>query len=372
MKRFILILYITLLGITVSAIDFHKADSLIMNAISERRTPGAALVVVTPDESIIHTYGHLSYEAKARRVDLNTQYDLASLSKVVGTGMAIFRLIEERRIELTAPVSRYLTDYSDSVTIADLLTHTSGFPAYVAYRLLIDSVSIEGSSEDNDQRKSILRRYIASCSHKGAEHVYRYSCLNFITLQYVVETVSGMTLDAYVEDSVFTPMGLFHSDYYAVPFVKVKSAGKIAYTETNIYPGVVHDPLAREMNAGVSGNAGVFSTAKDMSTFARWILYHPEGLMFRTSEDGRMVERNYAWACGESYTATKGNFTSPQTICHTGYTGTSIVIDPVKKMAVILLTNRVCPNDTASLGTLRADVADALYSQIDENHNVTE
>lgn len=367
MKRLHLIILACALCASVFAGVFPAADSLIMSAISEKRIPGAVLCVVQDDVCYTYSYGNRQVYPTAEPMTVNTVFDLASLSKVVGTGMTMMTFIEEGLISLDAKVSTYLPEYEGDATIRNLMTHTSGLPAYAQWSALLKDYP----NADATEKKAILLRHICHCkrlSEPGADCVY--SCLNFITLQYVMEAVSGQPLNVLAQTRVFNRLGMNHTGYCVGPSDNV--APTELQADSTCLLGVVHDPLARVMNSGISGNAGVFSTAEDLSKFAQWMFRMSDGpfsastlrLMMTVPADLQQFGRALAWDCSSDYSACRGTLFSPSTVCHTGYTGTSMVVDPENHIAVILLTNRVHPYDKGGVNTLRKQVADAVATAL--------
>lgn len=373
-----------------------EADSLLTAWIAEGNVPGAVVAWVTPEQVLMKAYGNRQWLPDTLPMTLDTQFDLASLSKVTSTGMCVFRLIEEGRVRLNDSIQTYLPDYAHfvsetgqvarAITIADLMTHTSGLPAYASWITLTDSAGpiadCENQTDAIARRKQQLRSHIATSMLNPPGEVCRYSCLNFITLQYVVETVTGLPLNEYAEHAVFSPLGMTHTTYYPIgteqavaPIVAPTEYGVSPYLTANgSWHPIVHDPLAREMNGGVSGNAGVFSTASDLVLMVQWMLGITEAndailrqvqqhaLWYVVPDECQAFGRAYAWDCCSNYAGCKGDSTSLSAICHTGYTGTSIVVDPEKKAALILLTNRVHPSDGGAVSALRRQLADMFFS----------
>ena len=380
-----------------------NVDSLIYNAIAESKIPGAVVCVVENDHiSYLHAYGNRQVFPDTLPMTVLTQFDLASLSKCVGTGMAMMTLIEKGLVDLNDPITKYLPNYQPYVyadgtmdreqKIVDFLTHTSGMPAYASYTELLK----DEPSASPARRKELLLMHMGNVKRQApAGTDFCYSCLNFITIQYVIEKLTGLSLNEYVEKEVFRKLNMSNTCYYPIGSkpskgIVVAPTEKISMMEVAVpsilllngdakrwgnqrecYEGIVHDPLAREINAGVSGNASVFSTAADLAKMAVW-MFHPEKkgpfsaatlqLMLTVPESYESFGRLLAWDRSSDYSGCKGNETSNLVACHTGYTGTSMVIDMKKKVAVILLTNRAHPDDKGGVGILRKAVADAVFS----------
>lgn len=407
MKHIVSSIILLLCSVALCAQTYvHTVDSLILAAVKDSKIPGAVICVVEGDHvAYLQAYGHRQVYPDTLPMTKDTQFDLASLSKCVGTGMAMMTLIEKGLVGLNDPVSKYLSGYQPYVykdgrvdreqRIVDFLTHTSGLPAYASYTELLK----DEPKATLERRKQLLLEYMGTCKRQApAGTEFCYSCLNFITMQYVIEQVTGKKLDRYANEAVFRTLGMSHTTYYPLGSrpkngVIVAPTEKIALSaeapvpsilylnkaathwgnQDICYEAIVHDPLAREINAGVSGNATVFSTAADLAKMAVWML-NPDKfngpmqaatlhLMLTIPEGYEKFGRVLAWDCSSDYAGCKGSKTSDAVVCHTGYTGTSMVVDTEKKVAVILLTNRAHPNDKGGVGALRRAVADAIFTQ---------
>ena len=233
--------------------------------------------------------------------------------------------------------------------------------------------------------------YIATCPRDFRPQTdFQYSCLNYITLQHIIETVSGQSLRQFAKEHIFDVLGMTHTDY--LPCIQDKKgnwvnteelpewASLIAPTEKQpngqVLCGQVHDPLARIMNGGISGNAGVFSCAEDIAVLCAALqnggewngrrILSPLGVkaMRTVPRATASLGRTLGWDCFTAYASNNGDFLSPNTYGHTGYTGTSIVIDPDTDTSVILLINAVHPEDGHGVVRLRSLVANAVAASI--------
>lgn len=415
-----------------------SADSAIYQAIADGEFPGAVLCVVrraADGEQMgcieyLKAYGNrsvLSQDGKADTLPMTEDavFDLASLSKCVGTTLAFMRLVEDGKVRLTDRVDRYIENFKpwdslaqptrkifnkrqksdkqrvlkrEHITIQHLLTHTSGLPAYVSAAEVIGYYK-EYSPENGALRDSLITYIATEVDRKRRPGTkVRYSCLNFITLQAIIETVTGSRLDKFAEQEVFEPLGLKNTWYNDIdaterPFseetpivpTELQRDGKVLF-------GEVHDPTARIINRGVSGNAGVFSTAEDLAVVASMLM---NGGILRFKRDGWQgklgmteVRRFYSeqtvnrffqipdfaseytralgWDAAYDRGGCYGDLMTPNSVAsHTGYTGTSMAIDYKRGVAVILLTNRVHPKDKGSLSRTRAVVANIAMSALE-------
>jgi serine-type D-Ala-D-Ala carboxypeptidase len=347
----------------------HRLDAInrvVQRGILAGGYPGAA-VVVGRNGAVVwqRGFGRLSWETVSPRVSPDrTIYDLASLTKVVGTTTALMVLYDQGRISLDAPVAAYVPafsgGYKDSVTIRQLLTHRSGLPSgRELWRL---------ASTPDEARRYVLDTQL-EC-HPG--DCYIYSDLGADVLGMVVEAVSGERLDVFLDEHVFQPLGM--TDTFFRPSDSLRS--RVAPTELTPprgYPlqGEVHDENAYALG-GVAGHAGLFSTAADLSVFAQMMLNGGvyNGVHIVTDTTVAVFTRRAAgrralgWdTCDDGGDGSCGRFLSERAYGHTGFTGTSLWIDPDRQMFVVLLTNRVhaarARRPAKVIADVRADLADA-------------
>ena len=370
------------------------ADQAIETAIVEDGIPGAVLAVVRHGKmAYLKAYGNRRVYPKTEPMTTNTVFDMASCSKSMSTAISTLILAEQGKLRMLDPVSRYIPNFKDwesadgkekqTIRIADLMTHTSGLPPYAP----VAEVSKQYGSPNPDG----LMEYIATCPRDFRPQTdFQYSCLNYITLQHIIETVSGQSLRQFAKEHIFDVLGMTHTDY--LPCIQDKKgnwvntedlpewASLIAPTEKQpngqVLCGQVHDPLARIMNGGISGNAGVFSCAEDIAVLCAALqnggewngrrILSPLGVkaMRTVPRATASLGRTLGWDCFTAYASNNGDFLSPHTYGHTGYTGTSIVIDPDTDTSVILLINAVHPEDKHSVVRLRSLVANVVAASI--------
>lgn len=367
----------------VCADSLAKCDSLIEAAVYNLAMPGAVLCVMK-DGAIVYekAYGYRAVYPKKEKMTEDTIFDLASLSKCVGTTLSFMQLVEQGKVNLDDPVDKYIEGFQPWVydhkkvhkevmpTVRHLMTHASGIHQYPFVETLVDSVGLYCPADLRHQIAADLPRHFEP--GKG----FRYSCANFITLQYILEDITGQRLCDYAETNVFKPLGLKDTRYYPVDKgLSRKTLKRIAPTEIQpgwgVLRGQVHDPAARKLNGGNSGNAGVFSTAEDLAVIAQMILNGGEfgGTRILQRETVDMMcavqdstyGRTLGWDSFSPYAGLLGTtLREDHCICHTGYTGTSMVIDLDRNLTIILLTNRAHPSDGGGVGTLRAQLSDIL------------
>ena len=363
------------------------ADSIILQGIENGNMPGAVLAVVKDGKmAYLKAYGNKSVYPEVEPMTENTVFDLASCSKVVGTTMSVMHLFEQGGFRLTDRVDMYIPGFEPyvdpktgekvNIRIVDLLTHSSGLPAYVSPEVVIKACG----KDDPDS----LMSYICKMKREFRPTTdFQYSCLNFITLQNILQNITGEKLCDYAQKNIFDVLGMTHTAYNPKLNNNEQIMKLVAPTEKQpdgkYLLGEVHDPLARVMNHGNSGNAGVFSNAEDLAILAAALMNGGEvdgkrilgkltvETMIRVPEEVKQLGRSLGWDNYSPYASNNGNLFHPtMTFGHTGYTGTSIIIDPVSKTSVILLAHRVHPADKGSVVRLRALVANVVAGSIVE------
>ena len=363
----------------MDAARLQNADAAIEKAIAQKDIPGAVLAVVRHGKmAYIKAYGNKRVYPKTEAMTTGTVFDMASCSKAMSTAVCAMTLLEQGKIRLMDRVKQYIPGFEGwkddkgeetDIRIIDLLTHTSGLPAYADANKLKEKYG----SPNRDG----LIDYIAHCKRNfepGTDMTY--SCLNFITLQRIIETVSGEDLRAYAHHHVFDVLGMANTDYCPSKEMARRCAPTEKQADGKCLLGVVHDPLARIMNGGISGNAGVFTTADDVAILCaalqnggQWnghrILGPATVKAMRTVPRARAQwGRALGWDVFSPYANNTGDLLSSETYGHTGFTGTSIVIDPVNDISIILLTNSVHPTNEGNAIALRSYVANAVAGAI--------
>jgi CubicO group peptidase (beta-lactamase class C family) len=340
-------------------------QAVLAKGLADSAYPGAYTVVGTKDHILLNLgVGHLDWKPSPAP-DENTLWDLASLTKVVGMTTAMMQLVEAGRVELDAPVQRYLPEWrgprKERVTVRHLLTHSSGLPPFVRYFL-------ETTNPD-----SVLARVYATPldTIPGARMVY--SDIGAILAGQIVQRVSGERIDDYLSRHVFGPLGMTSTLYR--PDSSLRS--RIAPTEFDPWRkrqvwGEVHDENAYALG-GVSSHAGLFSSAHDLARFAQMYLrggrlgdvtiLRPETITtFTRVQDPAFSNRALGWEVPNGSNSA-GHRLSAHAFGHTGFTGTSIWIDPDQDVFVVLLTNRVNPSrENRRIVDVRIALADAVLS----------
>ncbi|MDX2184535.1 MAG: serine hydrolase [Gemmatimonadaceae bacterium] len=360
-------------AVGMAAHRLEAIDRVVQRGIKSGGYPGAAVVVGRRGYSVFaRGYGRLSWDdASAEVSPAHTIYDLASVSKVVGTTAAAMALFDEGRLKLDAPVMEYLPAFADGgaknrVTVRMLLTHRSGLPAgRDLWRIALSP---------GEARQALLNTPIR-CEPGDC---FVYSDLGMDVLGLVLEEAAGESLDSYLARRVFGPLGMTDTWYRPPAELRYRIA-PTELTPPRGYPlrGEVHDENAYILG-GVAGHAGLFSTAADLSVFAQAMLNGGTFGGARVFADSTVKlftarsagERGLGWdTCAGKHGC--GDFLGPTAYGHIGYTGTSVWIDPEREMFVILLTNRVhaarARRPAKVIADIRDDLADAAaWAVVDE------
>lgn len=349
--------------------QLYYADDAILAAISNGEIPGAVLGIVHQNELVyLKAFGNKQTYPTPIAMETNTVFDLASLTKVIATTTSVMILVERGKLLLGDKVSKYLPAFKDNITIQQLLTHTSGLRSYAP----VDSLLKAKADNPKD-----LMHYIATSDRKSAPgEAYLYSCLNFITLQRIIELVSEQNLRDFAKTNIFDVLEMTHTDFLPTGETLKRTAPTEKPKNEPLLKGLVHDPLARKLNHGISGNAGLFSDAYDLALFSAALMNKGTlkgkrilgpltvQTMINMPNEASIFGRALGWDVMSSYASNQGNLLSDSTYGHTGYTGTSLVIDPENKIAIILLTHRVHPKDKGSVTRLRATVANIVAGAV--------
>jgi uncharacterized protein YbbC (DUF1343 family)/CubicO group peptidase (beta-lactamase class C family) len=339
-----------------------EMDAAITQAIADKKCPGGVLWVEHKGTAYHKAYGHRALVPEAEPMTEDTIFDAASLTKVTACTPAMMLLIERGKVKLDERVQTYIPEFQgdekETITVRQLMTHTSGLRG-----------DIETKSDWKGQPAAIQK----ACEEKvqtkpGA--AFRYSDINFFLLGEIVQRVSGMPLEKFVEREVYKPLRMKDTGY--LPNLPSRSRLKrIAPTEVvngTPWRGIVHDPTARHMGR-VAGHAGLFFTAADLARYARMLLnegtlngvrvFKPETVRLMTSvqtPENISARRGLGWDIGSGYSGPRGKLFPFGSYGHTGWTGTSIWIDPASQSFVIFLSNRNHPSESGNVGALRAQL----------------
>ena len=361
-----------------------KLDSIIRVAMNEGAAPGVALAVGRYGRLVhLRSYGRIDVSPDSPPVTDSTMFDMASLTKVVATTTALMILEDEGRVNLDSTVRSYLPELTDStkagITVRQILTHSAGFEAFAALW------------REHSGRTDYLNQINARPLVYSPGDSTIYSDWDFILAGLIVERISGMTLDQFTAARIWQPLGMRDTGFNPLGAVPADSTciaafradhpllARIAVTEMDTayrhikIHGIVHDENACALG-GVAGHAGLFSSARDAAVFSQMMLnggqyngvrlIQPTTIARWTARQSNHSSRALGWDT-PSDKSSSGRYFSFRSFGHTGFTGTSIWIDPEREVFVVLLTNRVNPT-RANLRheALRRDIADAVQSAI--------
>src|SRR5437588_4028307 len=369
----------------LSAERLARMDSIIRESIEKKELPGAVVLVARHGRVVWRrAYGARAVEPQQEAMTTDTIFDLASLTKVVATTTSIMILIEQGKVRLSDSVVKFIPEMKgggrDAITIEHLLTHMTGFAPDFDLR--------ERWIGYDEAIKHLYREPLRS--QPGTRFVY--SDINYIALGEVVHRVSGLMLDEFAKQNIFLPLGMRDTSFNPSASLRPRIAptekrrGQMNYLGDSganagaegeqWLRGQVHDPTSFRMN-GVAGHAGLFSTANDLAIFCQMLLnggvYNGARILspmtiatmtrpHAVSESG--AARGLGWDIATSFSTNRGDLFPLGSFGHTGFTGTSIWIDPASDSFVIFLSNRVHPDGKGDVGPLRGRVASIVASSI--------
>ena len=405
-------------------------DSTVNASIQDGDIPGAVVGVVRNGKLVYEkAFGNKAVYPEVEPMTVETMFDLASVSKCVGTTLSVMQLVEQGKLRLVDTVAHYIPGFLPwvnpdtgervPITVQHLLTHSSGLEPYIPN---VNAYLEEFGPGTPDSLMMVISTRIQRCFRPGTRQLY--SCLNFITLQHILQRITGERLCDYAQKNVFDALGLKHTCYFPLvpeggvfPLAEKMAdargntptlpdteeddrfsgtsalklvtenllTSEVALTaptemqeDGSVLRGQVHDPTARLINLGNSGNAGVFSNVEDLAVICAALLndgsYRGHRIlspltvkrMFEVPQgNAPRVARALGWDCYYLEPYTSGDVFPVTSIRgHTGYTGTSIILDPETDTAVIVLAHRVHPFDDGSTSRLRSSVASIVAASI--------
>jgi CubicO group peptidase (beta-lactamase class C family) len=369
----------------MSSARLKRAGAIIQEAIERKDFPGAVLLVGRKGKIVFDkSFGESQWIPESRLMTTSMIFDLASITKPVATATSIMILVERGEIRLWDKVKDFIPEFKPYTSDASrgpdddsepedaclwhLLTHTSGLPPYTDEEELARRFGETLSTE-------MLVEHIAQLEKSDPPgKAFHYSCLGFISLAHIIKKVTGQTVAEFATENIFKPLKMRHTFFTPSPeFYHMCVPTEVVDGKPLV--GIVHDPLAR-MQGGISGNAGLFSTAGDLAIFAQMMLNRGEfkgrrvlsplavERMTSVYPEVAFAGRGLGWDLDSSFSTNGGDLFGPDSFGHTGYTGTSIWIDPETKTFVIFLTNRVHPNDEGSVASIRSRIANIVASSI--------
>jgi uncharacterized protein YbbC (DUF1343 family) len=368
-------------GPDTSAVDLKRLSQVeehIAAAIRDKKTPGVVLLVGRNGRIVYQkAFGNRAVSPSIEPMTLDTIFDVASLTKVVATTTSIMQLVEQGKVRLTERVSVFIPEFAkygkDDITVLHLMTHMSGLRPDVdlAHEWTGYETAIALATEE------------VPIAKPGERFVY--SDINYFLLGEIVHRVSGQPLDAYAKEHIFTPLGMRDTGFNPAEALRSRIAPTELCTRYGwpclgadmfMLRGVVHDPTARRMD-GVAGHAGLFSTAADLARFCQMLLgggamngarvLSPLAVARMTSPSTPPGERNVrglGWDMDSAFSSNRGELLPFGSFGHTGFTGTSLWIDPATGVYVVFLSNRVHPDGKGDVTPLRARVATTVASSL--------
>jgi CubicO group peptidase (beta-lactamase class C family) len=327
--------------------NFSKVDSVVENAINYHAFPGAQ-VLIWKDGKVIYdnSFGHFTYDDNSKKVDSKTLYDLASLTKVIATTTATMICYDRKLFSLDDPVVKYIPQFGvngkEKITILNLLLHNTGLPAWKKF------YEIASNSEEviNDIYSSPLEY------ETGTKTVY--SDLGMITMGKIIEKVTGEKLDDFCKKEIFIPLHMTSTFFNPPDSLKKYCAPTEVdnYWRNRLLQGEVHDETSAMLN-GVAGHAGLFSNANDIAKLMTVLINKGKfsGKQFIKKSTIELFTKRYSdqstraigWDTRSETGSSSGDYFSGDSYGHTGFTGTSVWVDPDRNLFVIFLTNRVYP-----------------------------
>jgi uncharacterized protein YbbC (DUF1343 family)/CubicO group peptidase (beta-lactamase class C family) len=347
-----------------NAANLAVLDAIVLDAIQDHQIPGAVLLVGHNGQVVYRkAFGNRALEPRREPMTVDTIFDVASLTKVVATTTAVMQLVQQGKVRVNDPVTKYIPEFAENgkedITVRNLLTHFSG---------LREDFDLDPPWQGRDAgfRLAFAEKPVYSPGSR-----FLYSDTNFITLGALVERVTGTTLDQYCARKIFIPLQMSHTRFLPPASWRPKIAPTEYDEDGKMLRGVVHDPRARRMG-GVAGHAGVFSTADDLSKFARALLKGSpilagdmvEKMTTPQQPPTAQVLRGFGWDIDSPFSSNRGDLLPVGSFGHTGFTGTSIWIDPTTQTYIILLTNGVHPRGKGSAVALRSKVATAVAAAL--------
>ena len=356
-------------AVSAQSVALPELDRAIERAIADEKLPGAVVLIGKGNEVLLRkAYGRRAVTPSAEPMTLDTIFDLASLTKPIATATAVMQQVEAGTIRLDDRVADYIPDFGkygkERITVRHLLTHMSGL------RPDLDL------GDEFEGRDTAIRHAIEEIPSAPPGRAFVYSDINFFLLADIVARVTGMPFELYTRTHIFEPLGMRDTMFLppaslAPRIAPTQPCDRLAWPCRETAPmlrGVVHDPTARRMD-GVAGHAGLFSTAEDLSRFARMLLgkgtlggtrvLAPLSVARMTSPatpESEPAVRGLGWDINSAFSSNRGDLLPLGSFGHTGFTGTSLWIDPASGLYVIFLSNRVHPDGTGDVTPLRARV----------------
>ena len=358
-------------------------DDAAREAVAAKHVPGVVFVVGQGDRILYRkAHGQRSVRPVAEPMTVDTVFDLASLTKPIATASAVLALVEDGRLRLSDPVIRWWPEFAPAgqerveekrkITVRDLLTHTSGMPVYVNFQSRFGSP--DGPAVQ-DHTEKVLAAIAELPVRSAAGERFAYSDLGFITLGEIVRRASGKRLDEYAEQRIFAPLQMRNTGFNPPEKLRPRTA-PTTLRRGEFLRGQVHDGNAAVSN-GIAGHAGLFSTADDLTRFARMLLSsdradrrrYPLGpatvrLMTTPQTGPGLPVRGLGWDIDSPYSHVRGDLMPHGSFGHTGFTGTYLWVDPYSLTYLIGLSNRVHPDGQGNPQRLWARAANIVAGTV--------
>ena len=330
----------------VDSVRLAVIDDIVDESLAQNKMPGC-VVLVGRREGIVYrkAFGFLQTTPQKVPMTIDTVFDLASLTKPIATATSVMVLVEQGKLDLNAPVAKYLPEFSasgkEAITVQHLLLHTGG---------LIADNSIKDYANGSEEAFTQIYNLKPNAA-PGVE--FTYSDVGFIVLGQIVKAVSGKNVHEFSQDAIFTPLGMSETGYLPSEPLKARAA-VTEQREDRWMKGEVHDPRAYALG-GIAGHAGLFSTADDLARYGvmmlnqgrlgdAQVLSSETFTQMTTAIDVPRGRRALGWDVRTGYSSNRGDLMSPTAFGHGGFTGTGIWIDPEQNLFVVFLSNRVHPD----------------------------
>jgi uncharacterized protein YbbC (DUF1343 family)/CubicO group peptidase (beta-lactamase class C family) len=341
-------------------------DRIFNQAVEERQIPGAVVLVGHDGKAVFRkAYGYRSLEPRREAMTLDTIFDMASLTKCMVTAVAVMQLVQNGQVRLNETVAHYLPEFGangkQEITVRQLLTHYAGLP---------DDLDLKAPWRGRD---AAFRMAMDTTPVYTPGSRFFYSDVNYEVLGFLVERVSGMALGMYASERIFQPLGMEDTTFLPPASWRTRIAPTEYDERGQMLRGVVHDPTARRMG-GVAGHAGVFSTANDLAKFAQAMLdggaqvlspLMVEKMTTPQQPPNATSVHGFGWDIDTPFSSNRGDLLPVGSFGHTGYTGTSLWVDPVTRTYIIILANAVHPRgQNRDMVSLRNRAATAVAAAL--------
>lgn len=342
-------------------------DEVVEEGLQRGKMPGCVVLVGHRGHVVYHkAFGHQQLVPEKQPMELDTLFDMASLTKPIATATSVMTLVERGKVDVEAPVAEYIPEFGangkDQITVRQLLTHNGG---------LIPDNELEDYA--NGPTEAFQKIYaLGTYVEPGTEFVY--TDVGFIVLAEMVHRITGKNIHEYSQEMIFQPLGMTETGYLPAESLRKRAA---VTQERDGHPmrGEVHDPRAYAMG-GISGHAGLFSTARDLAVYAQMILnggswrgvrvLKPETVeLMRSPVQVSKGLRTLGWDMRSPYSSNRGDFFSKSAFGHGGFTGTTLWMDPDQDLFVIFLSNRVHPDGEGAINPLAGRIGTIASGAID-------